>query len=165
MVTIEDIPFEERWKIATRSASTMPLMYDNAFRKVLGKKYDEVERPIWLDAGKQMKELAMALGLPSGTAREIGDTLGILSTISFGPEFRFDEPEETEHGIAGRITGCAVLNRANEMGLDPKIVALPACNTMIRSVVESLNPEYNYRSGKNMCSGDEYCETVIERRR
>jgi len=165
MVTIEDIPFEERWKIATRSASSVPLMYDNAFRKTLGKKYDELESKIWLEAGKQMKELAMALGLPSGNAREIGETLGILSIISFGPEFRFEKPEETEHGIAGKISGCAILNRASEMGLDPKKVALPACNTMIRSAVESLNPEYNYRSGKNMCSGDECCEAIIERRR
>lgn len=165
MVNIEDIPFEERWKIATRSASSVPLMYDNSFRKTLGKKYDELERPIWLEAGKQMKELAMALGLPSGNAREIGDTLGILSIISFGPEFTFEEPKATEHGIAGKITGCAILNRATEMGLDPKIVALPACKTMMGSAVESLNPEYIYRSGKNMCSGDEYCETIIKRRR
>lgn len=163
MVSIEDIPFKDRWKIASKSASIIPLLYDSHFRKALGEKYDEIERPIWIQAGKEMKNLAMALGLPSGNARQIGDTIGILSSLSFGPEFRLEPPEETEYGAVGKVTGCAV---AIQMGLDPNIVAHPACQTMMRSAVESLNPEYTIRPDtKNMCSGDKYCEIAIERRR
>ena len=166
MVSLEEIPFKERWKIASKSASIIPLLYDSHFRKALGEKYDEIERPIWIEAGKEMKNLAMALGLPSGNARQIGDTIGILSSISFGPEFRLEPPEETEHGAIGKVTGCAVLNSAIQMGLDPNIVARPACQTMMRSTVESLNPEYTIGPGtKNMCSGDKYCELAIEQRR
>ncbi|CAG1005084.1 hypothetical protein METP3_03682 [Methanosarcinales archaeon] len=166
MVSLEDIPFKERWKIASKSASFMPLLYDSQFRKILGEKYDEIERPIWIEAGKEIKNLAMSLGLPSGNARQIGETLGIINSISFGPESRYEPLEETEHGAIGKVTGCTVLNSAIQMGLDPKIVALPACMTMIRSAVESLNPDYTIRPGtKNMCSGDKYCELAIEQLR
>ena len=166
MVSLEDIPFKERWKIASKSASFVPLMYDSHFRKVLGEKYDEIERPIWIEAGKEIKNLAMSLGLPSGNARQIGETLGIINSISYGPESRYETLEETKHGVIGKMTGCAILNSAMQMGLDPKIVALPACRTLIRSAVESLNPDYTILPGTmNMCSGDNYCELVIERRR
>jgi hypothetical protein len=48
MISIEDIPAEKRWEIAAKSASAMPLIYDMIFRKVLGEKYDEIERPLEL---------------------------------------------------------------------------------------------------------------------
>jgi len=36
----------------------------------------------------------------------------------------------------------------------------------MRSVVESLNPEYTLKKDtKNMCSGNEYCEMAVERQR
>lgn len=165
MISIEDIPAENRWEIAARSASAVPLLYDMHFRKVLGEKYDEIERQIWTQGAREVKNLAMALGLPSGNAREIGETIGLVGTILYGPEFKFQEGETASGLMVGRTTGCPILNRAREMGLDPKITALPACKVFEKSAVENLNPEYAHRLNSNMCSGDEYCEMVIERRR
>jgi hypothetical protein len=166
MVNIEDISVEERWKIAAKSAGFMPLLYDKFFRKALGNKYDEIERPILIEAGKEMKDLAMALGLPSGNAKQLVETIGVISSISFGPENRMEPVMETEYGAMGKVTECAVRNSAIQMGLDPKIVAFTGCRTMMGSAVESLNPEYTLRrNAKNMCSGDEYCEMAVERRR
>jgi hypothetical protein len=166
MVNIDDIPIEERWIIAAKSAGFMPLLYDKFFRKALGEKYDEIERPILIEAGKEMKDIAMALGLPSGNARQIVETVGILGTISFGPENKYESVVETKNGAMGKMTECAIRNSAIQMGLDPKIVAMPACRTMMGSVVESLNPEYTLKQDtKNMCSGDKYCEMVVERQR
>lgn len=127
MVGVEDIPVEQRWEIAAKSASALPLMYDRCFRKALGKSYDEMVHPIWIEAGRGIKDLAMVLGLPSGNARQISETLRVISTISFGPEFKFEVSEEKRDRVIGKVTGCAILNRAIEMGLDPKIVALAAC--------------------------------------
>jgi hypothetical protein len=62
MVSIEDIP-KQNLEIA---ASTIPLAYDIAFREVLGEKYGEIERPLYIEAGKEFKNLASALGLPMG---------------------------------------------------------------------------------------------------
>ncbi|MDF1556946.1 MAG: hypothetical protein P1P80_02010 [ANME-2 cluster archaeon] len=88
MVSIEDIPLEQRWEIAAGAASSIPLAYDMAFREVLGDKYDEIERPIYIEAGKEIKNLASALELPMGNAREIGQTFGIIGTILNGPAKR-----------------------------------------------------------------------------
>lgn len=69
MASIEDIPLEKRWEIAAKSASAMPLMYDMHFRKVLGEKYDEIEQPLWIELGKELKNFATAMGLPSRNAK------------------------------------------------------------------------------------------------
>jgi hypothetical protein len=95
MISIEDIPAEKGWEIAAKSASSMPLIYDMHFRKVLGEKYDEIERPIW-EGGKEVKNLATALGLPSENAIEVNEAFGVIGTILFGPEFKFGIVEETK---------------------------------------------------------------------
>ena len=165
MVRIENIPAEQRWEIAARAASAIPFAYDIAFREAIGEKYDEMERPIIVEAGKEIKNLASALGLPTGNAREISETRGIIMTILYGPEFKTETTEEGDDRTVGKITQCPILNRAVEMGLDPQIVALTACQTFCKSAIENLNPGFTQQFNKKMCSGDPYCETVIERRK
>jgi hypothetical protein len=163
MISIEDIPAEKRWEIAAKSASAIPLIYDMNFRKVLGEKYDEIERSIWTEGGKEVNKLATALGLPSSNAIEVNKAFGVIGTILFGPEFKFGIIEETKDRVVGKVIECPILNRAREMGLDPEIVALKACMTFDKSAVENLNPAYTHRLNANMCSGNRYCEMVIER--
>lgn len=110
-----------------------------------------------------MNKLATALGLSSGNAIEVNEAFGVIGTIFFGPEFRFDIVEETKDRVVGKVIECPILNRAREMGLDPETVALKACMTFDKSAVENLNPEYTHRLNANMCSGSRYCEMVIER--
>ena len=165
MVSIEDIPAEQRWEIAARAASAIPFAYDIAFREAIGEKYDEIERPIYIEAGKEFRNLASALGLPTGNARDIYETFWIIGTILNGPEFKGETTEEGDDRTVGTVTQCPILNRAVEMGLDPKMVALTACQTFCKSVVENLNPGFTQQFNKRMCSGDPYCESVIERRK
>ena len=165
MVSIEDIPAEQRWEIAAGAASAIPLAYDIAFREAIGEKYDEIERPIFVEAGKEIKNLASALGLPTGNAREIYETFGTIATILNGPELKVETTEEGDDRTVGTVTQCPIFNRAVEMGLDPKIVALTACQTYHKSAVENLNPGFNLQVKKRMCGGDPYCEMVIERRK
>ncbi len=165
MISIEDIPAEKRWEIAAKSASAMPLVYDMYFREVFGEKYDEIEKPIWAEGGKEVKNIAMALGLPSENAIEVNEAFRVIGTILFGPEFKFDIVEETKDRVVGKVIECPILNRAREMGLDPETVALKACMTFDKSAVENLNPEYTHRLNANMCSGSRNCEMVIERNR
>jgi hypothetical protein len=49
-----------------------------------------------IEAGKEMKDIAMALGLPSGNARKIVETVGILGTISFGHENKYERYERIQ---------------------------------------------------------------------
>jgi hypothetical protein len=165
MVNIEDIPAEQRWEIAARAASAIPFAYDIAFREAIGEKYDEIEQPIYLEAGKEFKNLASALGLPTGNAREINETFGAIMTILYGPELKGETTEEGDNRTVGKVTQCPMLNRAVEMELDPKIVVLTACQTYGKSAIENLNQGFTQQVNKRMCSGDPYCEMVIERRK
>ena len=165
MVSIEDIPAEQRWEIAARAASAIPFAYDIAFREAIGEKYDEIEQFIFVEAGKEIKNLASALGLPTGNAREIDETFGIIGTILYGPEFKSETTEEGNDRTVGKVTQCPMLNRALEMGLDPQIVALTGCQTYHKSAVENLNPGFTHHFNKRMCGGDRYCKMVIERRK
>ncbi len=131
------------------------------FKKVLGEKYDEIEKPIWTEGGKEVKNIAMALGLPSDNAIEINEAFGVVGTILFGPEFKFEIVEETKDRVVGRVIACPMLNRTREMGLDPEIVTLKACMTFDKSTVENLNPRYVHRLNANMCSGSRYCEISL----
>lgn len=165
MVSIEDIPPEQRWEIAVKSLIALPFAYDMVFRQALGEKYDEIELPIWTEAGKETKDLAEALKLPSGNAKEIGETRRIITSILFGPEFKWETGEESENRAVWRLMVCPLMNRAVEMGLEPRISNLSVCQAYVKSSIENLNPEYTLRYNKNMCSGDPYCEFVIERRK
>jgi len=135
------------------------------FRKELGDKYDEIEMPIWVEGGKESKNIARSLGLPAGSAREIADTVGIVSQILYGPEFQWSVLESQGDQVTSRITGCPLINRAVEMGLDPKTVLLSACHGYSKSIVRELHPGYRLSFKKRMCVGDRYCESVIESRK
>jgi hypothetical protein len=163
MVDIEDIPPKMRWEIAAKSASAIPVAYDLFFRKALGERYDEIEMPIWTEAGREVGRLATALWLPADDAAGIIETMTITSKILFGPEFRGEVTEAADDRAVGRITGCPVLNRAVEMAMKPERV-LHACDVYVKSAVENLNPRYSQRFEKRMCAGDPFCESVVELR-
>ena len=78
---------------------------------------------------------------------------------------KYEPAEQTENKIVGRTTGCSILNRAREMGLDPKISVHRACGVVLKTEVEALNPDFTQKFNKSMCDGDDYCEMVIERKR
>ena len=165
MVDIEDIPPKLRWEIATRSASAMPVVYDMFFRKSVGGRYDEIELPIWTEGGREAKRLATALWLPANDAKAISESMGIISQILFGPEFRFELAKEAPDRTVTKITGCPMLNRTAEMALKPEERILHACEAYVKSAVENLNPKYTHRFGKRMCEGDSYCEGIVELRK
>lgn len=163
MAIIEDIPPEIRWQIATKSANTMPFVYDMFFRKVLGDRVEDIELQIWVEGGKEVKNIANELGLPAGNAIEVNDALGIVSTILLGPELKSEIVNVAEDKVVERITGCPMLNRAKEMEQDAHLH--PAhCQAYCRSAVDKLNPNYAQRFDKRMCDGDPYCENVVELR-
>lgn len=161
MAIIKDIPAEVRWEIAAKSATALPVVYDMIFRKVLGSKYDELELPIWVEGGKEVKKIADALRLPVNNAREISDAYSIISKVLFGPELRWKKTVEGDFKATGKVTGCPLLNRALEMGVYPGVL-LNACQAYSRSAVENLNPGYTHKYTTRMCAGDPYCEATIE---
>jgi len=94
--------------------------------------------------------------------RNVSDIKRVLLTILYGPECKVERVEGTEDRAVGKVTGCAVLNQALEMGLDPKVVCLAGCQTLCKSTIENLNPKYTQSFTSAMCAGDPYCEMAIE---
>jgi hypothetical protein len=161
MVDIGDIPAEVRWEVAAKSATSMPFAYSIFFRKVVGDKFEEIVKQIWVEGGKEAKGLAQKLALPAGNAKEVDDTWGILSLVLYGPEIKWETVEGGENRAVDMITGCPFLNRAKEMGLEPKDL-FGGCQAYNRSMVENLNPKYTQRFASGMCRGAPYCESIVE---
>jgi len=162
MVNAKDIPAEMKWEIAAKSATAMPWIYGMAFRGLIDeKRFNEIDQQIWKEGGREVKRLADKLNLPSGNAKEVNSTWGIVSNILYGPEFEEDIIEENANRVVTRITGCPFLNRAKEMRIDPKDGFGP-CQAYGKSTVETLNPKYSQRFVGGMCLGALYCENIIE---
>ena len=162
IVNISDIPAEIRWAIATKSATALPWAYGIAFQEVIGKeRFYEITRQIWTEGGKEAKGIADMLRLPTGNAREVDNTWGIIGEILDGPEIKWDVVEEEDNRVVTRITGCPFLNRAREMGIDPKDT-FKSCQAYCRSMVENLNLKYTHRFESGMCLGSPYCKSVVE---
>ncbi|OPY54813.1 MAG: hypothetical protein A4E49_00824 [Methanosaeta sp. PtaU1.Bin112] len=162
MTNVDDIPAETKWKIAAKSATAMPWIYGMAFQGLIDEKvFQEIDLQIWKEGGKEAKRLADELNLPASNAKEVNRTWGIVSTILYGPEFKEEIIEENENRVVTRITGCGFLNRAREMGIEPKN-GFKSCQAYSSSIVENLNPNYSQRFLNGMCLGAPYCENIVE---
>ncbi len=164
MVSMDDIPPQIRWEIAAKSVTCMSIAYDALFRKAFGDGIDELDERIMAEGGKEVKKIAASLGLPAGNAKAVSDAWGILSTILFGPGFENEIAEATEDRVVERLVGCAMLNAHREMGVPPLGTPIH-CQAFCKSAVEGLNPRYTQRFTRRMCTGDPFCESVIEVRR
>ena len=163
MVSIKDIPPEVRWQIATRSANLGSVAQDALLREAFDddEKIDEIEQRIWADGGRGVRDIATAMGLPSGNAVEIDEALGVVSSILLGPGFDTEVTESSESRVMGRITGCPMLNAHRELGV-PTIGTHLHCSAFCENGVQGLNPAFSMKYFSRMCTGDPYCEYSIE---
>lgn len=168
MVDINDFPTELRWKIATKSASTLSLIQEKLFKELLGQDYkkiqpltDTINYIFWIQGGKDASNLSKYLGLPTKTPEEIDKALKITSVILYGPEIQYEIANKSNTGTKAKITNCPFLNRAKELGLESGNL-YENCKAYNDSFIKNLNPKYTKTFKKAMCTGDEYCETSIE---
>ena len=160
MVTINDIPAEVRWEIATKAANSQSVFYDMLVRQIIGDRIDEIWNAIMTEGGKESRAMAQSLGLPASNAVEIDSTLDIISAIILGPELKGEVLEADAGRVIGKITGCPMLNAHRNIGNEP-IGTSAHCQAFCQSAVESLNPRYTMRYTKRMCTGDPHCEYVV----
>lgn len=162
MVSIKDIPAEVRWEIATKAANSQSVVYDMLVRQIIGDKIDDIWNVIMAEGGKQSKEMAESLGLPTSNAIEIENALDIISTIILGPELVGEILDASEERLIEKMTGCPMLNAHRNIGHPPTAGTPAHCQAFCQSSVESLNPRYAIRYTKRMCTGDPHCEYIIE---
>jgi hypothetical protein len=157
MDPFERIPVDVRWKLAARGFSRLPLVY----RRVIGNAaddqfYNEVERAIWQEQGKEAGTIARAFMMPVRTAREVAKAFGATSKVFFGQEYRYEIAEVAPDEAVLTMRGCPIKMRAEEMGEDV-LAACNVCHAYGNAAVASLNQDFVLRFHSGMCTGDKAC--------
>lgn len=160
MPDLSSIPDETKWKIAAGFSATIPAMYDRAFRKELGDRYDEIEQEIWIEASVRMAEIAKGLALPTGTAQDLAETMRIVMTIVFGPEFKNEALEVSENGSVIVVRRCPIISAGYNAGTDGERT-FHKCMAFVLAGIPRLNRDFSARYVRTMCSGDRQCEIRI----
>jgi hypothetical protein len=165
MVSIDRIPFENRWRLATAGAMDLAMAYSVEVRGTIGEAFgealDEMEVGFWEKAGLEQLAIARAFGFPLRTAREVAEAFTTISVLFQGPQLGVAGITDTgEDVVLIRLDSCPALARARKFRMDPKGVCM-GCSAYSRAAVEALNPAYALSHGKSMCLGDPLCEITI----
>lgn len=160
VMEMEDIPAEVKWKIATKTFQSFFSGYGIMFRQIMDERYVKyVEEAVWAEKGKEVKKIADILELPSKNAVDVSHTFKIIRTIIMG-KWKHKIQEKTTELVIDRFISCPNFNAREEMYVP--VVSMPdLCQAYCTSAVESLNPEYTQMFTKRMCTGDDYCESII----
>ncbi|OPY35221.1 MAG: hypothetical protein A4E34_00898 [Methanoregula sp. PtaU1.Bin006] len=160
MTDLNSIPDETKWKIAAGFSATIPAMYDRAFRNEIGERYDEIEHEIWIEASVRMADIARGLALPTSTAQDLAETMRIVMTIIFGPDFRNEALEVSKDGSVIVIRRCPLISAGYDAGSDGERT-FGKCMAFILAGIPRLNRNFSARFVRTMCSGDRQCEIKI----
>lgn len=163
--TIDDIPEEARWAIATQGLTGAYIALSKAHIKAVGQQgFDDFNGPLWFEAGKGAKEFAKTNGFATSDAQDIERVTHLMAQASMGPEFVFEVTEATANKCVGRTTQCPWHKRWVEQGSDTDTCSA-GHQRWGDGAVESLNPDFSFKLTKNMVRGDAHCEWVVERKK
>ena len=160
MPDLKSIPDDVKWRLAADCAIRLPAMYDVAFRKVLGDKFDDIEREIWIELSKRAFTIAQDLSLPMRGAHDLAESMHIVMTILFGPEFRSETLDVSEDGSVILVKRCPLLSIAHETGALGEHT-FPKCMALTLTTIPALKKDYAARYVRSMCTGDRQCEIKI----
>lgn len=160
MVRVRDIPHDTRWLMATHILTRTVLALG-------GEPGDEVSAfrtRVFAAIGDEIRQIADRYQLPREHAADLVQTLGTVSVVLFGPAFetRFIEGFPEEAVI--RLTECAMFRDENNRGVAPDQVR-KVCQAYVASAIKALNPAFTISVTRARCSGDSFCEMVIERKK
>lgn len=162
MPDLKSIPDDVKWRLAADSAARIPALYDVAFRKVLGDKYDEIEREIWIELSRRAVSIAKDLGLPVKNAHDLAESMRTVMIILFGPDYKSETIEVSDEGSVILIKRCPFLDKGYETGTQGEHT-FPKCMAFTLMTVPSLQNDYSARYVRSMCTGDRQCEIKISR--
>ena len=163
--TIEAIPENTRWEIATKGLTGAYIAISNALKQAVGqKKFEEFNGALWYEAGEGAKEFTDAHALPTKGGSDVEAAVHLLAKASMGPEFVFEVVESTKDRCVGKTTQCPWHKRCKEQGLTMDICGV-GHQRWRDGATESVNPNFTFKLTKNMMHGDPHCEWVVERKK
>ena len=160
MADLNSIPDDTKWRIAAEFSATLPALYDHAFRETVGERYDEIEQEVWMEAAKTIFDIAKSLSLPTGTARDLAETMRIVMVILFGPEFKSEALEISKDGAVIIIRRCPLLAKGYDAGTDGERT-FRKCMAFTLTGIPLLNKDFSVRFVRTMCTGDRQCEIKV----
>ena len=161
MPALRDIPDNVKWQFAARCASTLPAMYDIAFREVMGKEFDGREQEVWLNLARTMvPAIVRDLSLPVRNARELAQSLQIVMALLFGPDYAGEVLDVAEDAAVMLVKRCPFVTRGMVMGKQDHL--FHRCMALTLAAIPVLNKKYSARYVRTLCTGDRQCEIKVE---
>ncbi len=161
MPDIRSVSDETKWRIATRYSASLVSVYEKIFRPVIKKQYDEREQEIWIEMARFSYETAQSLKFPMKTARDLAESLRLVNTIVFGPDYKDEIIGLGGDGAVLIIKRCPII--MNENSLHPaENGTFHRCMALTLASQKKMNPAYSSRFVRAMCMGDRQCEIRIE---
>ena len=161
-VSVENIPAETRWTIATQAMSGVAIAYSKALYDLAGpEQFNKINEQIWGQTGKGAKQIADALNMKGSDAKGVAEALSSVCMVAMGPEAKIEAVESTEEKTVMHITGCPWLNRVKEFGITEDILTA-GDEAFCQTFAKSLNPNVTMLHTKRMHKGDPYCEWIFE---
>jgi len=136
-------------------------MYEKVFRPALKDRYDELEQEVWMQMVRFSAETARSLRLPAGSAKELAESLRVVSSIVFGPDSKEEVIGLGDDGAVIVIKRCPVIVHDNGLSTSGDGI-FHRCMAFTLSAQKAMNPEYSARFVRSMCMGDRQCEIRIE---
>lgn len=142
---LEDISAEVRWEIATKTAQSLFITYGLDF---------------WTEGGKEIRQIADLLELPTDSIIEVSEAWKLIKTTIMG-KCKYKTLDKSEDHVIDCFTSCPILKIHEENRIPIKNISY-LCQAHSKSAIEALNSKYSQKFTKRMCTGDEYCESIIE---
>ena len=105
------------------------------------------------------REIAVSLKFPTQTSRELAESLRLVNTLIFGPDFKDEVIEVGKDGAVIIIRRCPHLGEGaagSGNGLFHRCMAFTLASQ------KAMNPSYSSRYVRAMCMGDRQCEIKVE---
>jgi hypothetical protein len=160
MPDLKSVPDDVKWHLAARLAALLPSLYESAYRDVVGEKYYEIEQEIWMKLSHMVSSVVRDLSLPTSTATEIAQSIRIVLTIWFGPDYKSETLDVSKDGTVVLIKRCPFLDSGHNLGVGGP-GTFQKCMALIITTVPQLNKNYSARFVRTMCTGDRQCEIKI----
>jgi len=160
MPDLKSIPDEVKWRLAADCAARLPALYDVAFRKVLGDKYDEIEQEIWIELSRRAVTIARDLALPVKNAHDLAESVRTVMIILFGPDYKSETIDISDAGSVILIKRCPFIDTGHEIGARGEHT-FPRCMALTLMTIPGLKKDYTARYVRSMCTGDRQCEIKV----
>ena len=161
-VSVENVPAETRWTIATQALSGVVIAHMKALYDVAGpEQFNKIVGQIWGQTGQGGKQVADALGMKGDDAKGVAEAWAIVTTVAMGPEFKTEIVEASKEKTVLKGTGCPFLNRVKEFGITDDIINA-GDTAYCEELTKSLSPNVTITHEKRMHNGDPFCEWIFE---